>query len=398
MGTQVGADTTLKPEVIPFDVKRLDALMDEARLDVLLVNSKHNVQYMLGGHRALFFGAMDAWGISRYLPIIIYAKGAPEKSVFVAHKTENHQKAIQPFWITESPTLVSGTEDAMRLAVDYLRRLGLIDKRIGIELAFMPADAAAILWQAVPQNRIASAQTVLERLRVKKSPEELILLREASERVVASMLAVMTGHGPGVTKNELVAALRREETNRGLMFEYCLLTAGNSLLRAPSDQVWGRGDILSLDSGGNYHGYIGDVTRMAVMGEPDSELEDLLAEVEGLQQTAMKPIRAGLMGGHFYSAAEAAVKSSANAKYLDFIGHGMGLVAHEKPHLTDTGPTPYPADDASRPLEAGMVLSVETTMKHPRRGFIKLEDTVAVTEDGYEIFGPAGHGWNRGNC
>ncbi len=43
-----------------------------------------------------------------------------------------------------------------------------------------------------------------------------------------------------------------------------------------------------------------------------------------------------------------------------------------------------------------MVLSVETTMHHPRRGFVKLEDTVAVTADGFEMFGEAGRGWNRG--
>jgi Xaa-Pro aminopeptidase len=43
-----------------------------------------------------------------------------------------------------------------------------------------------------------------------------------------------------------------------------------------------------------------------------------------------------------------------------------------------------------------MVLSVETTMMHPRRGFIKLEDTVAVTADGHTMFGDRGRGWNRG--
>jgi Xaa-Pro aminopeptidase len=43
-----------------------------------------------------------------------------------------------------------------------------------------------------------------------------------------------------------------------------------------------------------------------------------------------------------------------------------------------------------------MVLSVETTMHHPRRGFIKLEDTVAVTAAGCEMFGDGGRGWNRG--
>ena len=43
-----------------------------------------------------------------------------------------------------------------------------------------------------------------------------------------------------------------------------------------------------------------------------------------------------------------------------------------------------------------MVISVETTLQHPRRGFIKLEDTVAVTDDGCDIYGEGGRGWNRG--
>lgn len=42
-----------------------------------------------------------------------------------------------------------------------------------------------------------------------------------------------------------------------------------------------------------------------------------------------------------------------------------------------------------------MVLSIETTLAHPRRGFVKLEDTVAVTAEGYEAFGDAGRGWSR---
>ena len=58
----------------------------------------------------------------------------------------------------------------------------------------------------------------------------------------------------------------------------------------------------------------------------------------------------------------------------------------------------YEGVDAGRPLEAGMVLSVETTMQHPRRGFIKLEDTLAVTADGYEMFGDRARGWNRGGA
>ena len=201
---------------------------------------------------------------------------------------------------------------------------------------------------------------------------------------------------PGRTKQEVAEALRVEEVKRGLAFDYCLITAGTSLNRAPSDQKWDKGDILSLDSGGNYHGYIGDLCRMAIQGEPDAELEDLLSEIEHIQRAAMKPIKAGVMGGAVYAAAEPLVQKSKHHNHMHFLAHGMGLVSHEAPRLTATGPVPYDAYDAERPLEAGMVVSVETTLQHPQRGFIKLEDTVVVTDSGFEIYGEGGRGWNRG--
>ena len=210
------------------------------------------------------------------------------------------------------------------------------------------------------------------------------------------MLAVIASHGPGATKRELTEALRREETSRGLTFDYCLITAGTSLNRAPSDQRWEKGDVLSLDSGGNYHGYIGDLCRMAIQGEPDAELEDLLAEIETIQRAAMRPIKAGAPGNVIYGAADPLVHKSKHHNHMHFLAHGMGLVSHEAPRLTASGPVPYDAYDADRPLEAGMVVSVETTLQHPQRGFIKLEDTVVVTDAGFEIYGEGGRGWNRG--
>ncbi len=183
-----------------------------------------------------------------------------------------------------------------------------------------------------------------------------------------------------------------------MTFEYCLLAAGTSHNRAPSEQRWEQGDVLSLDSGGNYHGYIGDLARMAVLGEPDQELKDLLAEIEAVQRAAFAVIKPGVMGGTIYTAAERALKETSQRDNTEFLAHGMGLVSHEAPRLTATGPVRYDAYDAERPLEAGMVVSVETTIKHPKRGFIKLEDTIAVTATGHEIFGEGGRGWNLGGA
>src|SRR5438477_998551 len=261
--------------------------------------------------------------------------------------------------------------DALQKAVGHIKNLELAHARIGVEMPFLPFDAANVLRAAFTDSEIIDATVPLERLRAYKTADELVLLKEASERVVAAMQATFAASRPGMTKHDVVARLRREETNRGLTFEYCLISAGTSLNRAPSDQMLGARDIMSLDSGANYHGYIGDLCRMGVLGEPDAELKDLLAEVETIQQAARKPIRAGARGGDIYAAAEAAMRPSAQLPHFDFLAHGMGLVSHEAPHLTSTGPVPYPATDADRPLESGMVISIETAILHPRRGFIK---------------------------
>jgi Xaa-Pro aminopeptidase len=381
---------------IPFDTARLDKLMEEASVDVLIATSKHNVQYLLGGHRAFFFDTMDAMGLSRYLPVVVYAKGAPDKAAYFGHRLENFQRENNPFWTPVQQCNSSGTVDTMQRAIDHIKKTGLKTRGIGAELGFLPVDAGKALQGAFPDSKITDALFVLERMRAIKTPEELKKLKIASEAVIDSMKAVIAHHGPGATTAQLTEALRREETNRGLTFDYCLITAGTNLNRAPSDQVWGKGDILSLDSGGNYHGYIGDVCRMAIHGEPDAELQDMLGDIEEIQRASMKPIKAGAMGSEIYAAAEARLTKSKFHNNMHFLGHGMGLVSHEAPRLTNTGPVPYDDYDAHRPLEAGMVISVETTLAHPKRGFVKLEDTAVVTAAGCDIYGEGARGWNRG--
>jgi Xaa-Pro aminopeptidase len=389
----LSATTGVAP--LPFDSARLDDLLDEAGMDAAVISSKHNIQYLFGGYRFFFFDHFDAIGVSRYLPLLVYVKGRPEQSIYIGHGMESYERDLGKFWTPVFQT-AGATLDATQLAIDHLAKLAPNVRRVGIERAFLPADAAELMTRELPGVTFLEAHFPFERLRARKTREELDLLRTASDLVVDSMLAVIASHGPGATKLELVEALRREEVNRGLTFEYCLLTAGTNLNRAPSDKVWGEGDILSLDSGGNYKGYIGDLCRMAIQGEPDAELVDLLGEVDAIQMAARKPIRSGANGGDIYVSAGEVLNRSPRANSIEFVAHGMGLISHEAPRLTGHGPIKYPAYDADRPLESGMVISIETTLAHPRRGFIKLEDTVAVTDNGFEAFGDRGRGWNRG--
>jgi Xaa-Pro aminopeptidase len=254
----------------PFNAELLDRLMEEANLDVLLITSKHNVQYFLGGYSFIFFSYKEAIGLSRYLPIVVYVRGRPDETAYFGNALEafGHDEGV--FWPQVVSTRHWGTTDAIGAAAGYVTRTVGDRVRIGTERAFLPLDAADALRHELPRADFAEAYFVLEELRRIKSPAELDLLRLGSEAVVEAMQTV-----------------------------------------------------------------------------------------------------------------------------CDFLAHGMGLVAHEAPRLTDSGPVPYPADGPDRPLEPGVVISVETAIRHPVRGYIKLEDTVAVTSTGCVGFGDDARGWNR---
>ena len=114
-----------------------------------------------------------------------------------------------------------------------------------------------------------------------------------------------------------------------------------------------------------------------------------------MQQAARTVVAAGRRGGDIFAVAEKALADCAHRDEMFFVAHGMGLITHEVPRLTGTGPVPYPADHAAAPLEAGMVLSIETWVENREVGFVKLEDTLIVTDDGWEAPGDTGRGWNR---
>src|SRR5208337_2418034 len=84
----------------------LDVAMEAAGIDVLLVTSKHNAQYLLGGYRYSFFERMDAIGQSRYLPILIYPRGAPEKAAYFANRMESFEQELAPLWTRGSHALL----------------------------------------------------------------------------------------------------------------------------------------------------------------------------------------------------------------------------------------------------------------------------------------------------
>jgi Xaa-Pro aminopeptidase len=375
---------------IPFDVDLLDDLLERARVDWLLATSRANTRYMLGGHQYFFQAEFDAIGISRYLPIVGYPRHSPAGAFAVVSPNERAQLRLEPVWVDR---IVTAEISSVAAAAAASETMGKGARRIAVERAFLPIDAFDTLKSAFPEAEFVDATELLEELRMVKSETELDQLRRASEKIVAAMLAAFESVEAGSTKDEIARQFAAEVADRGLKFDYAWIAAGTSMDRTPVGGRWLPGEILSLDSGGQLNGYIGDLCRMAVMGEPTPEMVDRLGDVSAVQDVARNAIRAGVPGQEVIDAGQAALARSPYRQHMRTIAHGMGLVSHEGPRLTRTG-VPYPPVHATRPLAAGMVLSVETYVADPSVGFVKLEDTVFVTETGFEAVGDSGRGWN----
>lgn len=389
----------MPPTNLPFDADYLDTLLLEAGLDAVLLNTKHNVQYLLGGYRYFFFAQVDAIGVSRYLPALGIVRGKSEDAFYIGAGNEDWGTEKADLWVPDIQNTSWTTTQSAKAIVKSLRDRGLNKGTVGIEKSFFPADAYEILLTELPEAHFVEAHRVLESLRAVKNPAELVLVRDASVGIIESMDAVFATVQPGMTKFEISELFRLEQTKRGLYFEYALVTCGTDMNRNPfgpsGQDRWQSGTSLSIDSGGALQSYIGDLSRMGVDTEPTPRMMSLLDQLESVQQAARTAVSGGKLAEGIYVAANEAIAQIPDADIIRFVAHGMGLVTHEAPRLTDVGPIPYPADHRKSPLQPGWVLSIESWFEDPMAGFIKLEDTLIVTDDGWEAPGDELRGWNR---
>jgi Xaa-Pro aminopeptidase len=143
--------------------------------------------------------------------------------------------------------------------------------------------------------------------------------------------------------------------------------------------------VLELDCGGERFDYVSDIARMGCMGKPSALADDMLHEILAIQKRARALVRPGVPCAEVYLEGEQAFKASCYAAGGGaFEAHGLGIVPGEPPLIR-------PAN--RRPLEAGMVLSIETDFEHPEVGRVKVEDTVVVTPTGPEGLGDLGRHW-----
>jgi len=370
--------------MIPFDAKKLDRLMEDAGVNLILACSRHNVRYLTGGYCYHFLSRAPRFGRSQYLPFVGLARGRLDQAFYVGRVDEQSQIETEGLWIPHRFASTVGTLNAAERAVQAARQLDTTRGRIGVEMSFLPADAFLALQRGLPDATFVDATSVLEELRAVKTPAELAHLRTVYDRVAEAIGAAFGAGRPGITTAEIGRYVAREMALRNLAFLFAFTCAGPGTLRVPSSAPWEPGRILHIDAGGEEGDYLADICRMGCLGEPSPLARDLHAACLEIQGAARKQVRAGVPCREILVEGERALRAHRFAAYGRFVAHGIGMVSHEQPDVSPTN---------ARPLEVGMVLSIETEFIHPAVGHVKIEDAVAVTENGCEGLGDLGRDW-----
>lgn len=263
---------------------------------------------------------------------------------------------------------------------------------LGVETRRMRVFELQLLQAHFPAARVEAAEPALAVLRMTKDPAELAAMRRAVRIAEQAFQATLPLIQPGMTERDLAAELVTQTLRAGsdaeLPFAPIVASGPNSALPHASvtERKLQAGDLLTLDWGAAFGGYMADLTRTLGIGAVEAELRHIHAVVEQANAAARAHARPGVTCASVDEAARAVIRA---AGYGDFfthrVGHGLGLEGHEDPSMHGQNQTM---------LAEGMTFTIEPGIYLPGRGGARIEDDVVITADGCESLSVLLRGWH----
>lgn len=258
------------------------------------------------------------------------------------------------------------------------------EKRLGFDSAYTSVKSYAEMQQDFSKWTLISIDSPIKKLRSIKDGEEIERLRQAGALGSLGFDFVVKHIKKGISEIELATELEifwKRKGGKALAFEPIIAFGSNSALphyRA-GKKTLKEGDAILVDIGVNLEHYHSDMTRMIYFGEPNQKMLEIHAIVQHAQQEALTLCKEGITLGELDSAARSYIaKQGYEKNFTHSLGHGVGLEIHEEPLIRNVAP------QKDFVLEKGMVITIEPGIYLPDIGGVRIEDTIAITETGYE--------------
>ena len=337
-------------------LEHLNAFLERLEADAALIHRPENIRYLSGyaGEGCLY--------VSRQRRVIVtdfrYIEAAGRQS---------------PGWAIERTT-------AERKEKDVAYALASEDgaRTVCVETDYLTHDDFLSLQKALEGVELQPLNGIPEKLRQIKDAEEIACIREASRIASQAFINILPRLHAGMTEIEAKIELEFEMLrlgSEGTAFDTIAAAGVNGSLphAVPSDHVIQAGELLTLDFGATWHGYLSDITRTVAFGRVSSELKAVYDTVHDAQQLALDFIGPGKRCCDVDRVAREYIDARYPGAFGHSLGHGVGLYIHEQPRVS--------FNDATV-LEPGHVVTVEPGVYIPGLGGCRIEDTVIMTEDG----------------
>lgn len=339
---------------------RMDKLrmkMEEHKLDAFLISKGENIWYLSN-----FTGGSDA-------SLLI----TPTRQCIITDGRYFEQVAREcPDW-----ELVKN-ENGLIAALSGLCE-GI--QHIGIESHYMTVEVLNLLKDEL-KVEFHPCSNWIETQRLVKDETELEFLRSVAAIGDQVFSQICTEIRPGVPERHIaarIAFLLKEGGCSGESFDTIAVSGKNAALPhgQPSSKELASGDMLTIDMGGFYHGYAGDMTRTVAISEASSKLRDIYGKVLEAQELGVASVCSGMESREVDGIVRGQLKKYDLDRYfVHGLGHGVGLEIHEQPRVS------YASDAV---LEENMVVTIEPGVYIPGWGGIRIEDTVIVKNGGCEV-------------
>ncbi|MBV6396082.1 MAG: putative peptidase [Anaerolineales bacterium] len=352
---------------MPSRFEQLATSLRASNLDAVILNPGPTLTHLTGLH----FHLMER-------PVVLFF--APGKTPAIVLPELEMQKMngqpYTPFPYGENP---AEWDAVFRGAV---QSLSLDGKRIGVEPRQLRLLEYSFVRDAAPHADFPDASSALAQLRLCKDPAEVGKMRRAVQIAQSALEATLPHIKIGMTEKELSNRLVMQLLDHGsepeMPFSPIVSSGPNSANphATPSERRLQRGDLLVVDWGAAFEGYISDLTRTFAVGDVDDECKKIHATVQEANAAGRAAAGPGVPCANVDQAARNVIEKAGYGKFFTHrTGHGIGMEGHEEPYMRG---------DNLQLLEPGMTFTVEPGIYLPDRNGVRIEDNIVITENGAE--------------
>jgi Xaa-Pro aminopeptidase len=259
--------------------------------------------------------------------------------------------------------------------------LGLDGRKLGVEFLHMRVAEHELLRRNVSGFSLINAEPSIAEIRMVKDDEEISCMRKATEITEKALAATVKAIKPGMTELEIGNRFKIEALSFGSgEFPKEPIVASGPRSASPHTKTSARpvnaGEMIIMDVGATFQGYICDITRTFVIGHIDDEFRKIYEVVKKANETAIRVSRPKFTAEELDGMARKVIETEGYGQYfIHRTGHGLGIEEHEPPYIVKGN---------KLELKIGMTFTIEPGIYIPGKGGVRIEDNVVVTGQGLD--------------